>query len=90
MDILLFNQYFSSKKAVPEKNLAAMPLNLLHIASYLKQKEINCKIYELGAFTESQIRLENNRLRCGMTDAEIVEIIKNEKPKIIRSNWMRR
>jgi len=81
-DVLLFNQYFTSKREAPDTIFAAPPINLLCLASYLKEKQVNCKIYELGAFDSSGIRIENNRLRCGLSDKEIVEILVNESPKI--------
>lgn len=82
-DVLLFNQYFTSKKNSPEKILAALPINLLYLASYLRSKQIDCKIYELGIFDYDQSIVENNRVRCGISDAEISTIIRNERPKII-------
>lgn len=79
-DVLLFKQYFSSRKESPEIVLASLPLNLL--ASYLKVKGIDCKIYESGIFDLKKVVSENNRIRCGMSDKEITSIIKNERPKI--------
>ena len=83
MDVLLLNQYFTSNKKAPEKILGLMPLNLLYLASYLQLKKIPSKIYELGALRDQDIREENGRVRCGLSDAEITEIIKCERPKII-------
>lgn len=83
MEILLFNQYFTSDIKSPDRILAAMPINLLYLASYLKNKHINCKIYELGIFSFDKIIVRNNRVRCGVGDEEIISIIKNETPKII-------
>lgn len=82
-EVLLFNQYFTSKKDSPEKILAALPINLLYLASYLRSKQIDCKIYELGIFDHNQTIVENNRVRRGISDAEISTIIRNERPKII-------
>lgn len=83
MEILLFNQYFTSKKNSPEINLATLPLNLLHLASFLETKNLECRIYELGIFNPQNAISENNRLRFGISDEKITEIIKKEKPKII-------
>lgn len=85
MDILLFNQYFTSKKGDPEKNVATLPTNLLCLASYLKSKGTDCKIYELGAFDTAREVPEpgGKRVRYGLSDGEIEKIIKDENPKII-------
>lgn len=82
MQILLLNQYFTSKKDAPEKIMATLPINLLHLASYLESKSIKCRIFELGIFN-NKITSEKNRIRCGIKDKEIIEIMKKEKPKII-------
>lgn len=82
-EVLLFNQYFTSKKESPDKILAALPINLLSLATYLNHKAINCKIYELGIFNFADIREEKDRIRCGISDEEIAIIIKNEHPKVI-------
>lgn len=81
--ILLFNQYFTSKKESPDKILATLPINLLHLASYIKHNGLDCKIYELGVFGYNQIIVENGRFRCGISDKEIIKIIKEEDPKVI-------
>ena len=81
--VLLFNQYFTSRKESPQKIPAILPINLLYLASYLRQKRIECKIYELGIFNLEDSIVENNRVRCGISDKEIVDIINKEKPIII-------
>ena len=83
MDILLFNQYFTSEKELPDTIFSTLPLNLLHLGSYLKREGLDCKFYELGAFDISQIRAENDRIRCGLSNQEIVRIIDRESPKVI-------
>ncbi|PIU01905.1 hypothetical protein COT68_00740 [bacterium (Candidatus Torokbacteria) CG09_land_8_20_14_0_10_42_11] len=83
MDILLFNQYFTSKKNSQEINLAAIPLNLINIGSFLKAKGMNCKVYELGVFSDAEKILEGDRIRHGLSDDKIIKIIKKENPKII-------
>ncbi len=89
MNIILFNQYFTSKKEAHEKNFAAVPSNLLCLGSFLKSKGLDCKIFELGAFNELQeIPEKNGKIRQGISDEKIVEIIKTEKPKIIGMGCM--
>src|SRR3989338_487808 len=83
METLLFNQYFTTRKESSEKNLASLPLNLLHLASYLKFKNMECKIYELGIFNPNETIAESNRLRYGIPDEKIMEIIRKERPKIV-------
>ena len=82
-EVLLFNQYFSSPKDSSEIILATMPINLLALASYMKTKGIECRIYELGGFDLEQAAIEGLRFRCGLSDEEITEIIKKENPRII-------
>ena len=79
-EVLLFNQYFTAKRESPENIPASLPINLLYLASYLRNKGIDNKIYELGIFDFDKIIFENNRSRCGIPDKEI---IKTESPKVI-------
>jgi len=81
--ILFFNQYFTSDAKSPEKIWATLPINLLSLSSYLKSKNLDSKIYELGIFDAGQIKMGDNRIRCGIGDEEIVAIIEKEKPEII-------
>lgn len=82
-EILLFNQYFTSPQETPEPILATLPLNLLYVASYLKQNDLNCQIYELGISNYDEIIVEDNKTRCGISNKEIIEIIEKERPKVI-------
>ncbi|MFA6047633.1 MAG: radical SAM protein [Parcubacteria group bacterium] len=89
MKILLFNQYFTSSKNSSEKIKASLPLNLLYLGSYLQYKGLECKIYELGAFSdEDEVVFGEERIRCGLSDEKITEIIKTENPKIIAIGCM--
>lgn len=83
MDVLFFNQYFTSTSRDPDIILANMPINLLCLASYLKEKGILSKIYELGILNRREIKTEGDRVRCGISDKEIMCILEKEKPKII-------
>lgn len=83
-DILLFNQYYTSKTEAPEFIASPLPLNLLYLASFLKSKGMDCKICELGVFNYGDaIKDGPEKIRCGLSDEKIVEIIKTEKPRII-------
>lgn len=82
-DVLLFNQYFTSRKTNPDVVLANMPINLLCLGSYLKFKGVKCRIYELGIFNPGDLKEINNRIRCGVSDEEIVSILLKESPKVI-------
>ena len=84
MEILLFNQYFTSFKESRDTIFSTLPLNLLYLSSYLKSKGLDCKIYELGIFDDDQIRVENDRVRCGLSDQEIEKIIEEENSKSIQ------
>ncbi|MCX5694976.1 MAG: radical SAM protein [Candidatus Omnitrophica bacterium] len=82
-EVILFNQYFTSPKDSTEVIFATLPINLLCLASFLRNKGIGCKIYELGIFEQKEIKRENDIIRCGISDQEIAAIIGNENPKII-------
>jgi magnesium-protoporphyrin IX monomethyl ester (oxidative) cyclase len=88
MKILLFNQYFTSNKDNPESVLACLPLNLLHLANFLKAKRMDCKIYELGILNKKEMIIENNRARFGLSDKKITEVLQKEKPLIIGLSCM--
>lgn len=83
MDVLLFNQFFTAPKASPNIYLAIVPINLLYLATYLKSNGIHCKILELGIHRFDKPIEVNDRIRFGISDEEIIEIIKKERPKII-------
>lgn len=83
-EILLLNQYYTSKKDAPEYVTAPLPLNLLYLGSYLKHKGMDCRIQELGIFNYKDVIDEpGGKLRCGLPDEKIIEIIKKENPKIV-------
>lgn len=82
-EVLLFNQYFTSPKDSPQTILATLPINLLYLASYIKDKGMGCKVHELGIFDAADIIEENRKIRCGVPDKKIAGIIKSENPKII-------
>ncbi|MBT4287349.1 MAG: hypothetical protein HOD92_08405, partial [Deltaproteobacteria bacterium] len=83
-DILLFNQYFTSTQKDPDIiTVSNRPINLLHLATYLNHKGMDCKIFELGIINEKDIIVQKSRVRCGLSDKKITEIIKQNKPKII-------
>ncbi|MFH1744577.1 MAG: radical SAM protein [bacterium] len=88
MSILLFNQYFTSDEKLGEKIFAVLPLNLLYLGSFLQSKNLKCKIYELGAFDSDESVVEGDRIRYGLSDDKITEIIEKEKPKIIGLSCM--
>lgn len=83
MDTILFNQFFSSKKDSPNTYLSIVPLNLLYLANYLKIKGIPTKIFDLGIHRFGKPIVVNNRIRFGITDESIIDILKKEKPKIV-------
>ena len=83
MKILLLNQYFTCERKSPERIKATLPINLLCLASYLKSRGVKCKIYELGIFNFKKIIFEKDRIRYGVSDEKIVNILKTERPKIV-------
>jgi len=83
VNILLFNQYFTAEKAKPDNIVAQIPINLLHLGSYLRSKNLDCRIYELGLFSLKDSIVKGNRIRYGLSDEKIIEVIKTERPKIV-------
>lgn len=82
MDILLFNPYYSQLIKYYSFYRPTPPIGLLYIGSYLKKYGMDCRIYELGIFDAKDAIKIGKRARFGLSDEEIVEIIKKEKPKI--------
>lgn len=83
-DILLINPYYSQKKEHYSFLLPAAPLGLMYLAGYLRKYGLQSKIIELGVFDINNALLgSNDRVRFGLSDKKIVEILKKEKPKIV-------
>ncbi|RJR12570.1 radical SAM protein [Candidatus Parcubacteria bacterium] len=82
-DVLLFNQYYTASMAAPETILAGFPINLLYLATYVREQGVDCKIVELGATEISQSYSDGKRLRCGMSDEMIRTIIRDEQPSVV-------
>jgi magnesium-protoporphyrin IX monomethyl ester (oxidative) cyclase len=83
MDIVLFNPYYSQKKEYYSFYLPAAPLGLMYLAGYLRKFGLASKIVELGIFDIKQALLLKDRVRFGLSDKRIVEILRREKPKIV-------
>lgn len=82
-DILLFNPYYSQRKEYFSFYTPAPPLGLMYLASYLRKYKIETKVYELGVFEMEEVKIQKDRVRFGVSDREIVKILKKEKPKIV-------
>lgn len=83
MEVILLNQFFTTPKQSNYSYLSIVPLNLLYLATYLKSNGIQSKIFDLGIHRFDKPRIINNRIRFGVSDEEIENIIKKEKPKIV-------
>lgn len=89
MKILLLNPYYSFTGDTYVFYRASVPYGLIAIESYLKQKGLSAKIYELGIFDEEDVILEwEGRARCGVQDKQIKRIIYRENPDIIGISTM--
>lgn len=82
-DILLFNPYYSQRKEYFSFYTPAPPLGLMYLASYLRKYKVETKIFELGVFEMEDVKIQKDRIRFGISDKEIRQIIKKENPKII-------
>lgn len=84
MDIVLFNPYYSQKKEYYSFYLPAAPLGLMYLAGYLRKFGLAGRIIELGVFSIGKaLLLSGDRVRFGLSDKNIIQILKKEKPKII-------
>ena len=82
-DVILLNQYLTSDTSNPEMYFSQPPLNLIYVASYLNDQGMDCKIHELGIFDPSDVIVEDGRVRCGIPDSAIKEIVKKENPAVV-------
>lgn len=82
-EILLINPYYSQFIKYYSFYRPTPPMGLLYIASYLKKREMDCKIYELGVFDAKHAIKTGRKVRFGLSDDQIAQIIKKEKPKIV-------
>ena len=82
-DILLFNPYYSQRKEYYSFYLPAAPLGLMYLVAYLRKFGLPSKIIELRIFDIKQAILSKDRVRFGLSDSQIVKILKAEKPKIV-------
>lgn len=88
MKVLLFNPYYSFDETAYVFYRAGVPYGLISIEAYLKKKDIYPQIYELGIFGEEDVIEAGGRIRCGISDMQIKEIIHREKPTIIGVSTM--
>ena len=88
MDILFFNTYYSQKQEYYSFYKPNPPMGLLYLSAYLDKNHIGSKVYELGVFKEEDAILDGDRIRFGLSDAEIRLIIRDEKPLVIGLNCM--
>ena len=83
MDILLFNPYYSQTEKYYSYYRPAPPLGLLYLASYLEKNRLCCGVEELGVFTAKEALRIGTKIRFGISDTKIVEILRKERPKIL-------
>ena len=83
MKILLFNPYYSFTGDTYVFYRASMPYGLISISAYLKKHKIKAKVYELGIFDEGDIIRNRDKVRCGISDTHILDILNREKPAIV-------
>ena len=83
MKILFFNPYYSFTGDTYVFYRASVPYGLISIATYLQQHNIKSKIYELGIFDESEVIRDGDKVRCGVSDNKIRNILYEEKPDLI-------
>lgn len=83
MDILLFNPYYSQLPEYYSFFAPAPPVGLMYLAAYLRKKGISCGIRELGVFDIKDAAKIGSRIRFGLNDEAIHEILKQERPRIV-------
>lgn len=82
-DVILINQYYTSMKGQSEFIPAAFPINLLYLGTYVRERGVDCKIVELGTFEPADMHEFKGKVRSGLTDERICEILKKENPKLV-------
>lgn len=88
MKILLFNPYFSFDNTAYVFYRATIPYHLMYISAYLKKHNTKTKIYELGVFDEENCIKFDNKIRCGISDDRIRDILNQEQPDLIGISTM--
>ena len=88
MKILLFTPYYSFTGNTYVFYRASVPYGLISIEAYLKKHGVRATIYELGIFKEEDVIRQGDRIRCGISDMQIKEILYNEKPAIVGISTM--
>ena len=83
MDILLFNPYYSQTIDHYVFVAPIWPLNLLYLSGYLKKFGLASRICELSIFDPQQAVINGSRVRFGISDKAIQDIISSEHPRII-------
>lgn len=83
MDILLFNPYYSQTKNYYSFYRPTAPLGLMYLAAYLKKAGVSSKIFELGVFDIKDAMVCERRVRFGLSDDAITDIVRKERPKIV-------
>lgn len=83
MDILLFNPYYSQLTDNYSFIQPAPPIGLMYLAGFLRKNNLDCKIIELGVFAAKNAIKTGRRVRFGLSDEAIGEIVRKEKPKIV-------
>ncbi len=83
MEILLINPYYSQMIDNYSFIRPAPPLGLMYLASYLRKHNLTCKIAELGVFDTRDALKMGRRVRFGLSDEAISDMIQKENPKIV-------
>lgn len=88
MKTIFLNPYYSFTGDTYVFYRASIPYGLISIASYLKKVGINSKIYELGIFDEKDVIRRKDRVRCGVSNSQILNILYRSRPDIIGISTM--
>lgn len=83
MDITLFNPYYSQIPEYYSFYRPTPPLGLMYLAGYLRKHGLDSKIYELGIFDSKDALKEGKRVRFGLSNSQIAQIVKKENPRIV-------
>lgn len=83
MDILLFNPYYSQMIEYYSYYRPTAPLGLMYLSSYLQKNGLDSSIIELGIFNPREAVKIGKRIRFGLSDELISDVINKNNPKII-------
>jgi len=83
MDILLLNPYFTQLAKYYSYFSPTLPMGIMYLAAFLRENGLSCGIGELGIFDIKDAIKIGSRVRFGLSDENIRELLSAKKPKVV-------